>query len=116
MRAADSLADLFAADRREHAAPPPVGTADYAALRRHDGRRRRRAAAILAVLGEPAAADLYHAAWLFNHGDTPEDARRARELTRTEPQPSLRRAPRWLRDALVRWGVGDPGAGPGVEP
>jgi hypothetical protein len=176
------LAALFAADRAEHGAVPPVGTPEYAALRARDRERRTSA---LAALNRLRAADaavpeaLYHASWLLNHGDEPEEARlahhlsreaavrgyaparwpaaasydrwcmyegrpqkygtqfvpdgvryrlwemepgttdaeraawgvpplaqqlqRAEAMTRTEPQPPLDGAPRWLTDAVARW-------------
>lgn len=72
-----ALAALFAADRREHADVPPVGTPAYRRLRARDAARRREASALLAAIPRPALADLYHAAWLFNHGDAPEEALRA---------------------------------------
>jgi len=80
-----ALADLYAEDRREHAAVPPVGTPEYRALRERDHQRRHRAGDLLASLeasGASSAEDLYHAAWLFNHGDQPAEARRAHELAR----------------------------------
>lgn len=74
------LVDLFSADHREHADVPTVGTPEYVALRQRDQARRHQATVLLARLTHPDGDDLYHAAWLFNHGDTPEDVRRAHEL------------------------------------
>jgi hypothetical protein len=125
------LAALYADDQREHAAVPAVGTGEYRALRERD--RVRRAHAVVAIdrLREHDAispADLFHAAWLFNHGELPDDAKlahelareaaerghlgarllaaelaRAEEMTRHEPQPPTEDAPAWLVPALRRW-------------
>lgn len=59
---------------------PSVGKPEYAALRKRDRERRRQADELLRSTAEPDAADLYHAAWLFNHGDTPLEAKRACDL------------------------------------
>jgi TPR repeat protein len=96
-----TFAELYAADRREHADVPPVGTPEYLALRERDRRRRERAADLLDSLeasGDTSAEDLYHAAWLFNHGDQPAEARRAHELARTAAERGHRPA-RWLAAA-----------------
>ena len=100
------LAALFAADQAEHAAVPPVGTAAYAALRRRDRERRARAVAALARLrGADVAAPeaLYHAAWLLNHGEAPDEARQAHALAREAAARGLAPA-RWLAAAAYdRW-------------
>lgn len=99
----DELASVFAEDRSQHASVPPVGTPEYGALRARDTERRARADRILAELeGGASAEDLFHAAWLFNHGDDPAEARRAHELSRTEPQPPMADAPAWLKEAVAR--------------
>jgi hypothetical protein len=74
------LAQLFHDDRTDHAAVPPVRTPEYLALRERDRQRREAADAILTSISDPDGADLYHVAWLFNHGDTPAEARHAHEL------------------------------------
>lgn len=96
-----TLAALYAEDRREHAAVPPVGTPEYRALRDRDRERRRRADALVAALqacGGPSPRDLYHAAWLFHHGDEPSEARRAHELARAAAEAGYQPA-RWLAAA-----------------
>jgi TPR repeat protein len=101
-----ALAKLYAEDRREHADVPPLDTPEYRALRERDRRRRERAAELLAGLEASGAAssdDLYHAAWLFNHGDQPAEARRAHELAREAAERGHRPA-RWLAAAAYdRW-------------
>lgn len=100
------LADMYADDLREHSAVPPVGTPEYRALRRRDRGRRERADAMLTALrasGGPSPLDLYHAAWLFNHGEHPEEARQAHELAREAAERGHRPA-RWLAAAAYdRW-------------
>ncbi|MDC3960595.1 hypothetical protein [Polyangium jinanense] len=101
-----TLAALYADDNREHAAVPPVDTPDYRALRERDHARRAQAESALAFLrarGAASAEDLFHAAWLFNHGDHPDEARRAHELAREAAERGYRRA-RWLAAASCdRW-------------
>ncbi|MDI1443499.1 hypothetical protein [Polyangium sp. 6x1] len=101
-----TLAALHAEDVREHAAVPPVDTPDYRALRERDRARRAQAESALDLLrerGGASADDLFHAAWLFNHGDHPGDARRAHELAREAAERGFLPA-RWLAAASYdRW-------------
>jgi TPR repeat protein len=101
-----TLAELYAEDRREHADVPSVGTPEYRALRERDRQRRERAAELLdslEVSGTSSSEDLYHAAWLFNHGDQPAEARRAHQLAREAAERGHRPA-RWLAAAAYdRW-------------
>lgn len=101
------LAALYADDCREHAAVPPVGTVAYRALRARDRARRAEAVTAVAALRGGAAPvpheALYHAAWLLNHGETPDDARRAHELAREAAERGHGPA-RWLAAASYdRW-------------
>lgn len=104
--AAERLEELYLEDRAEHADVPPMGTPEYDALRERDRARRTEASELLARLGgmeKASAEELYHAAWLFNHGDTPDEARRAHELARTAAAVGHERAP-WLAAAAYdRW-------------
>jgi hypothetical protein len=89
------LAALFEADRRDHANPPMPGTPEYAAMRKRDADRRSSAAAILQNEAPGDPLDWYRAAWLFNHGDTPEEAEVACRLA--ERAMAAGHAPaRWL--------------------
>jgi len=101
-----TLATLHAEDEREHAAVPPVDTPDYRALRERDRARRTQAESALTLLqerGGASAEDLFHAAWLFNHGDHPDEARRAHDLAREAAERGFRPA-RWLAAAAYdRW-------------
>ncbi len=105
--ASDALARLDADDLREHAAVPPVGTDAYRALRARDAERRATAERLLAALrtsGAATAADLFHAAWLLNHGDRPDEARRAHELAREAAALGGPATARWLAAAAYdRW-------------
>lgn len=100
------LAALFAADRADHGAVPPVGTPGYAALRARDRKRRARALAVLGRLrasGAPAPESLYYTAWLLNHGDEPAEARLAHDLAREAADRGYAPA-RWLAAAAYdRW-------------
>jgi hypothetical protein len=100
------LAALFAADRTEHGAVPPVGTPEYAALRARDRERRTRALVVLDRLrasGAPAPEALYYAAWLLNHGDESGEARLAHDLAREAAERGYAPA-RWLAAAAYdRW-------------
>ena len=56
---------------------------------------------------EPATSDAERAEW-----DVPslaEMERRAEEVTRKEPMPPMDAAPKWLKDALLRWRAEDEG-------
>jgi hypothetical protein len=100
------LRTLYEQDRREHADVPPVGSGGYRALRSRDAGRRAEAREAIGWLrgnGAVAAEDLYHAAWLFNHGDTPAEARQAHEWAREAAELGSARA-RWLAAAAYdRW-------------
>jgi hypothetical protein len=95
------LAALYAADTAEHAAVPPVDTPAYAALRARDRARRARALAALErlrALGVVPPEALYHAAWLLNHGETPDDAALGHALAREAAEAGYAPA-RWLAAA-----------------
>lgn len=101
-----ALAALHAADVAAHAAVPPAGTPAYAALREEDRRRRARVLVALAELRRAGAPDpqaLYHAAWVLNHGERPEEARQAHELA-GEAAARGHAPARWLAAAAYdRW-------------
>jgi len=103
---AAELASLFAADREEHSAVPPVGTPEYKALRARDQARRTRALAALDRLraaGATAPAALYHTAWLLNHSDAPNEVRLGHDLAREAAEHGYAPA-RWLAAAAYdRW-------------
>lgn len=95
------LAALYAADRAEHAAVPPVDMPAYAVLRARDRARRVQALAALErlrALGAVPSEALYYAAWLLNHGETPDEAARAHALAREAAEAGYAPA-RWLAAA-----------------
>jgi hypothetical protein len=99
----EELAALFAADRSDHAIPRMVGRPEYADMRRRDADRRARAAAILRDESPTEPVDWYHAAWLFNHGDTPDEAKTACRLAEQAAAGGYEPA-RWLSAAAYdRW-------------
>lgn len=99
----DAIQELFLADRREHLNVPSVGTTEYSALRQRDQVRRESALRLLMSLANPDAQDLYRVAWLFNHGDTPEEAHRAHQLAAQAAALGYNDA-RWLAAASYdRW-------------
>jgi hypothetical protein len=72
-------------------------------MRQRDANRRRRAAEILRSESSPAAEDYFHAAKLFQHGDTPDEAWQAHEWALRSAQMGHRQA-RWLAAAAYdRW-------------
>jgi hypothetical protein len=68
------LLALYEADRREHASGFGHGAREYVEMRERDRQRRLRVAEIMAEDASNGPEDLYYAAWIFNHGDTPEEA------------------------------------------
>jgi hypothetical protein len=99
----DELLALYTADHAERIDQPRMGTPEYTAMRERDQQRRLHAAAILVMLPVPEAADLYHAALLFQHGDLVEDVWRAYELARAAAEQGEACA-RWLTAAAYdRW-------------
>lgn len=97
------LERLYREDLAEHEHVPAVGTQDYADLRQRDRNRRERARQILSEIADPESSDFYHAAWLFNHGDEPDEARLAYELA-SESAASGHADAKWLAAAAFdRW-------------
>lgn len=97
------LLSLYQADRQEHANQSKVGTPEYQAMRARDLSRRERVLALVAANGLHTAEDYYHAAWIMNHGDTPDDAQAAHQLALRSHDLGYRPA-RWLAAASYdRW-------------
>ncbi|MEM6784368.1 MAG: hypothetical protein AAF624_11625 [Bacteroidota bacterium] len=96
------LRALYEADYRDHGQGLQHSTPEYDAMRARDRDRRQRAAEIIAEImaGESsvAAEDYYHAAWLFNHGDTPDDASQGHVWAKQAAELGHRPA-RWLAAA-----------------
>ncbi|MEM6286338.1 MAG: hypothetical protein AAF845_04195 [Bacteroidota bacterium] len=97
------LLALYQADRREHGQGLTHGTPAYDAMRARDRQRRQRVAEIMAEGDVTAPEDVYHAAWIFNHGDTPEDAWQGHTFAKQAADLGFRPA-RWLAAATYdRW-------------
>lgn len=97
------LLSLYKADRREHLNPPKVNTPEYKAMRARDLKRRERVMEIVAAGELHTAEDYYHAAWVMNHGETPDDARNGHVLALRSSELGYRPA-RWLAAASYdRW-------------
>ena len=99
----NELLALYQADRQERVEQPKVNTNAYRVMRSRDLERRRRVMELVASDELNTAEDYYHAAWIMNHGDTPEDARSAHSLALRSSELGYRPA-RWLAAASYdRW-------------
>jgi hypothetical protein len=97
------LLQLYREDLQERRNHPEVGTEAYRAMRERDSVRRSKAGTVLAVLANPTRDDLFHAAWVFQHGDGVADVSRAHELA-LEAVRLGHPAARWLSAAAFdRW-------------
>jgi hypothetical protein len=97
------LHTLFRADRDERTSHPAYGTPEYRLLRRRDAERRARLRAVIESGGLSGPEDYYHAAWILNHGEAPEEIWQAHLLAKEAAESGLRRA-RWLTAATYdRW-------------
>jgi len=74
------LKQLFDADQADHAVARIAGTQDYDDLRSRDRERRQQVREILRDEDVSDYRDLYHAAWILNHGDRAEEAEMAYRL------------------------------------
>ena len=73
---------LFVADQAERNDHPAYDTPEYWQLRERDARRRQRVNELLAEGRLTAPDDYFHAALIFQHGETLEDIWQAHELAR----------------------------------
>jgi hypothetical protein len=97
------LLSLYIADRQERVSQPKAPTPEYKAMRARDLERRTRVMEIVAADDLHTAEDYYHAAWIMNHGDTPDDARNAHLFALRSSELGYRSA-RWLAAASYdRW-------------
>jgi hypothetical protein len=97
------LDSLYEADRQERTNQPKVNTSEYKAMRGRDLERRERVMEMVAAEALNSAEDYYHAAWIMNHGDAPQDARNAHRLALRSSELGYRPA-RWLAAATYdRW-------------
>lgn len=86
----DELHALFKADQAERENHPAYDTPEYWALRERDAQRRQRVSELLAAGQITTADDYFHAALIYQHGESLDDiwqahtlARRATELGAT---------------------------------
>lgn len=99
----DELRRLYTEDVHEHAQGHLAGTPAYRAMRERDRQRRLRVSAIRAAGLIRVADDYFHAARIFQHGETPEEAWQAHELALEATRRGHRPA-RWLAAAAYdRW-------------
>lgn len=99
----EELRSLYEADRYEHAHQAKVNTPDYNAMRARDLARRERVMQLVNENALQAPEDYFHAAWIMNHGDTPDDAENAHQLAVRASELGHRPA-RWLAAASYdRW-------------
>lgn len=99
----DELYQLFVADQQERANHPLVGTPDYVALRGRDQTRRHQVQRLLDQQQVHTAHDYYHAALIFQHGETVEEIWSAHRWALKSVELGLA-AGKWLAAAaLDRW-------------
>jgi hypothetical protein len=97
------LSALFEADQADRQTLFTANTSEYQDLRERDLQRRRRAAILIAEGALQVAEDYYHAAMIFQHGETQEDVWHAHTLASAAAERGLRSA-KWLAAAaLDRW-------------
>lgn len=103
------LRDLFVADQSERRGDLAYDTPEYWQMRQHDAQRRLRVNELLAQGGVSAPDDYFHAALIFQHGETLEDIWQAHELARKAAEMGATQSmglkdSRWLAAAaLDRW-------------
>lgn len=94
------LRQLFDDDQADRARP--VDQIDWAAVAPRDVARRQRVDVLVAAGRARVAADYYHAAMVYQHGDTPTDAGRAHDLAaRAVALDPGHDAARWLAAASL---------------
>jgi hypothetical protein len=97
------LKRLYEVDVHDHSNVPPHGTPEYIAMRERDKQRRQQISDLIERNQVQMAADFFHAAQIFQHGDTPDDAWKAHELALRSVKLGEPRA-KWLAAAAYdRW-------------
>src|SRR5215471_11600592 len=76
------LREMFVADQADRTNHPTYDTPEYWELRERDAGRRQRVNELLAQGLLTAPDDYFHAALIFQHGETLEDIWQAHELAR----------------------------------
>jgi hypothetical protein len=99
----DELWQIYDEDINDHAQGYKHGTREYKAMRERDLQHRQRVQQLIAEKQLDSAADYFHAARIFQHGDTPDDAWKAYQLAHQASELGEPRA-RWLTAAAYdRW-------------
>jgi hypothetical protein len=99
----EELKKLYDADMYEHKHVPTHGTPAYRALRERDRQRRLEVGQMIDAVSLETAEDFFHAARIFQHGDTSDDAWKAHQLALQSVELGHRPA-RWLAAAAYdRW-------------
>ncbi|NIR48489.1 hypothetical protein GWO43_20385 [candidate division KSB1 bacterium] len=94
---------LFEVDQQERKEHPVYGSPEYWRLRERDAQRRRQLLEIIENNGLSAPEDYYHAAMVFQHGETVVEIQLAHTLAKHGAELGYRPA-RWLAAAsLDRW-------------
>jgi hypothetical protein len=97
------LKKIYDDDLYEHAHAPKHGTPEYQAMRERDHQRRIQVRNLINADTLKTAEDYFHAARIFQHGDTPEDAWQAHQLALHSAQLGHHPA-RWMAAAAYdRW-------------
>ncbi len=103
------LRDLFVADQTEPRGDIGPDTPEYWQMRERDAQRRQRVSELLAQGEVSAPDDFFHAALIFQHGETLEEIWQAHELARKAAEMGATQSmgpkdSRWLAAAaLDRW-------------
>jgi hypothetical protein len=103
------LREMFVADQMERNNHPDNDTPEYLQLRERDAQRRQRVREMIAEGLLTAPDDYFHAALIFQHGETLEDIWQAHELALTAAEMGATQSmgykdSRWLAAAaLDRW-------------
>ncbi|GAB3333950.1 hypothetical protein GCM10027299_41870 [Larkinella ripae] len=99
----NELRKLFIADQEERLNHPEVDTAEYRSLRKRDKERRKQVQIMIEERQVITAQDYYHAALIFQHGDTVDEIWSA-HLWALKSVESGNHAGKWLAvAALDRW-------------
>jgi hypothetical protein len=99
----DELQRMYDADIYEHAQGYARGTLEYDAMRERDRQRRQRVEELMVGHQLESAVDYFHAARIFQHGDTPDDAQTTYQLALQAAEMGEERA-RWMAAAAYdRW-------------
>lgn len=97
------LSMLCEADQQERQHHPDYGTPEYWQLRAHDAQRRERVQTLIAEYVLTVAEDYFHAALIFQHGESLEDIWHAHTLALKAVDLGFDPA-KWLAAAsLDRW-------------